>query len=192
MRLFAFIKKAAVIAFVVGGLVGIVVALAAEEMDRLTSTDEFCTSCHLTQVYIAEAEVYKTSTHQTTPSGVRPGCADCHIPKGLVAATYTHVVNGISDIWGEIRFDYEDPEVWKAERARLAYATRDWFRANDSGTCRGCHEEASIKPERKRGQSQHAEARETGMTCIDCHYNLVHEEIAPRDSFLDSAGRGAN
>ena len=78
--------------------------------------------------------------------------------------------------------------VWSAERARLAYAARDWFRGNDSATCRGCHEEASIQPQRKRGQRQHAEARDTGMTCIDCHYNLVHDEIEPRESFLDSAG----
>ena len=181
-------KKAIVITFIVGGIAGIVAALAAEEIDHLTTTDEFCTSCHAMQAYIAEAEAYKTSTHQTTASGVRPRCADCHIPKGLVIATYTHVVNGISDLWGQTRFDYEDPEVWLAERARLAYAARDWFRGNDSATCRGCHEEASIQPQRKRGQRQHAEARDTGMTCIDCHYNLVHDEIEPRESFLDSAG----
>ncbi len=181
-------KKAIVITFIVGGIAGIVAALAAEEVDRLTTTDEFCTSCHAMQAYIADAEAYKTSTHQTTASGVRPRCADCHIPKGLVIATYTHVVNGISDLWGQTRFDYEDPAVWLAERARLAYAARDWFRGNDSATCRGCHEEASIQPQRKRGQRQHAEARDTGMTCIDCHYNLVHDEIEPRESFLDSAG----
>ncbi len=156
-------------------------------MDQLTTTDAFCTSCHAMQSYIADSETYKTSAHQTTVSGVRPGCADCHIPKGLVESTYTHVVNGISDIWGEISRDYEDPEVWNSEKARLAYAARDWFRANDSVTCRECHVEASIKPERKRGQKQHTEALEKGMTCIDCHYNLVHDEVEPRDSFLESA-----
>ena len=129
-------KKAIVITFIVGGIAGIVAALAAEKMDRLTTTDEFCTSCHAMQTYIADAETYKTSAHQTAASGVRPRCADCHIPKELVVATYTHVVNGISDLWGQTRFDYEDPEVWLAERARLAYAARDWFRGNDSATCR--------------------------------------------------------
>lgn len=171
------------IAIVVGVIGGLVLALGAEKMDRFTSTDDFCTSCHAMQTYIASTETYKTSVHQTTTSGVRPGCADCHIPKGLVAATYTHVVNGVSDIWGEISHDYEDPEVWRAERARLAYAVRDWLVANDSVTCRECHEEASIKPARNRGQRQHKEARETGTTCIYCHYNLVHEEIEPRESF---------
>lgn len=111
-----------------------------------------------------------------------------YTPKGLVIATYTHIVNGISDIWGQMRLEYEDPEVWKAEKARLAHAVRTWFRDNDSVTCRGCHEEASIRPQRKRGQRQHEEARQTAMTCIDCHYNLVHEEIEPSQSFLDSVG----
>ena len=37
----------------------------------------------------------------------------------------------------------------------------DWFRDNDSSTCTECHEEASIKPQRKRGQRQHAEALES-------------------------------
>jgi nitrate/TMAO reductase-like tetraheme cytochrome c subunit len=190
MRGFPFLSKAAFVGIVVGGIGGLVLALVAEEMDRQTSTDAFCTSCHAMQTYIADTETYKTSAHQTTTSGVRPGCADCHIPKGLIPATYTHAVNGISDIWGEISLDYDDPAVWHAEKARLAYATRDWFRANDSVTCRECHEQDAIKPVRKRGQRQHKEARETGMTCIDCHYNLVHEEIEPRESFLEQAEMG--
>lgn len=188
MKGLAIFKKAVVITFIIGAIAGIVAALAAEQVDRLTTTDEFCTSCHAMQTYIANAETYKTSAHQTTPSGVRAGCADCHIPKGLIVAAYTHVVNGISDIWGQARLDYEDPEIWEAEKARLAHAARDWFRGNDSVTCRGCHEEASIKPQRKRGQRQHEEARASSMTCIDCHYNLVHEEIEPSQSFLDGAG----
>ena len=186
MRWLTIFRKPLVIAFIIGGVAGVIAALTAEEVDHLTSTDEFCTSCHAMQTYIADSETYKTSVHQTTTSGVRAGCADCHIPGGLISATYTHVVNGVSDIWGEIHLDYENPATWEAERSRLAYAVRDWFRDNDSVTCRECHEEASIKPQRKRGLKQHAEARETGMTCIDCHYNLVHEEIEPRESFLQN------
>lgn len=182
------IKKATVIVFILGGIAGVIAALTAEEVDRLTSTDEFCTSCHAMQTFVADSPTYKNSVHQTTNSGVRPGCADCHIPKGLVAATYTHVVSGVSDIWGQINYDYENPEVWEAERPRLAYAVRDWFHANDSATCRSCHEEASIKPQRKRGQRQHSDAINEGLTCIDCHYNLVHDEVEPRESFMNRAG----
>jgi cytochrome c-type protein NapC len=183
------INKLLLIGLVVGGIGGIFVALTAEQVDHWTTTDEFCTSCHSMSTYIADSEAYKTSVHRTHAGGVQPGCADCHIPKGLVISTYTHVVDGVSDLIGEMLYDYEDPEVWEQERARLAYAVRDKMRAHDSVTCRSCHVEDLIQPSRKRGQKQHNMAKETGMTCIDCHYNLVHDEVEPRDSFLDSAGQ---
>ncbi len=186
MRIISLLKKTTVVAFMIGGVAGLVAALGAEEMDRLTTTDQFCTSCHAMQAYIADNETYKASAHQTTASGVRPGCADCHIPKGLVAATYTHVVNGVGDLWGQARHDYENEDVWNAQIARLADSARFWFRANDSATCRTCHEEASIKPQRKRGQRQHAEARKNRTTCIDCHYNLVHKAVEPSEAFLNA------
>ena len=84
--------------------------------------------------------------------------------------------------------DVDIENILAERRPELAYAVRDWMRANDSATCRTCHEEESIKPARKRGRRQHEQAREESMTCIDCHYNLVHEEVEPRESFLDSAG----
>lgn len=180
-------KKIVIFTFILGAIAGIVTALGAEEIDRITTTDGFCTSCHAMQAYIASSEVYRTSVHQTTTSGVRPGCGDCHIPKGLLLASYTHVINGISDLWGQFRLDYDDPKVWATEKARLADAARLWFRKTDSITCRSCHEEASIKPQRSRGQRQHKEAQETWLTCIECHYNLVHEEIEPSERFLDGA-----
>ena len=56
--------------------------------------------------------------------------------------------------------------------------------------CRGCHVMEGIRPERKRGQRQHADAIETGTTCIACHYNLVHKEVEPSEAFLEAAGGG--
>ncbi len=189
MAMFSWIRGTVMLAATAGVIVGVAVVLGAEQMDRYTNTDAFCTSCHLTGEYIAKSETYLTSSHQTRSGGVRPGCAGCHIPEGLVPATWIHIVKGIQDLYGEYRYDYENVAVWKERRPGLAFAVRDWLRANDSVTCRSCHEEAAIKPKRKRGQRQHAEAREQGMTCIDCHYNLAHEEVEPRDSFLDSAGK---
>ena len=190
MRIFKWLSGGTIAAMAIGLAMGIAVALGAEQIDRYTNTDEFCTSCHLTGEYIAKSPTFLASTHQTRVGGVRPRCSDCHIPKGLVPATWTHVVKGIQDLYGEIRYDYRDPAVWEARRPELAYAVRDWMLANDSATCRTCHEQASIKPERKRGQRQHAEALETGMTCIECHYNLVHDEVPPRQSADESPGAG--
>ena len=44
----------------------------------------------------------------------------------------------------------------------------------------------AIKPERLRGQRQHAEAIETGITCVACHYNLVHKDVEPSQEFLQA------
>lgn len=188
MKLFGALSGGTMLAAIIGLVIGIAAVLAAEQMDHYTNTNEFCTSCHLTGEYIAKSETFLTSSHYTRASGVRPKCSDCHIPKGLVPATWTHVVKGVQDLYGQLRYDYEDRAVWEERRAELAYAVRDWMVANDSVTCRSCHEEAAIKPERKRGQRQHAEARQRGMTCIECHYNLVHDEVEPRESFLEGAG----
>jgi len=179
------------ITLLIGTTVGLLIALSAEKFDHLTTTDQFCTSCHSMSAYVAESETYRSSSHRNHAGGVQPGCADCHIPKGLVISAYTHVVDGAADLWGQLNYDYQDPEVWEKERARLAYAVRDTMRENDSVTCRSCHTESLIKPKRKRGQKQHETAKAEGMTCIDCHYNLVHDEVEPRDSFIDSAGLNA-
>ena len=184
MRISSIIKPATLVVFIIGGVAGLAAALLAEQLDHFTSTDEFCTSCHSMGEYIANSDVYRGSVHQTTQSGVRPGCADCHIPKGLVQATYTHIVNGASDLLGEIRHNYDDPKVWKARRAELAYSARDWMRANDSVTCRQCHEQQSVNPQRTRGQFMHLFAERAEKTCIDCHFNLVHDPVPPRKRFL--------
>ncbi len=181
-----YLKSTSLLLLALGCLVGLIVALGAEKFDHYTSTDEFCTSCHAMGAYIAQSKVYQNSPHRSHPQGLQPGCADCHIPKGLLISSYTHVVDGAGDLLGQLLHDYSEPDVWQKQKARLAYAVRDAMRANDSITCRGCHDESLIKPSRKRGQRQHQLAQESNMTCIDCHYNLVHDEVEPRESFLQS------
>ena len=55
--------KAALITLGIGCFLGILMALSAEKVDELTTTDEFCSSCHAMQAYVADAKVYQTSTH---------------------------------------------------------------------------------------------------------------------------------
>lgn len=182
-------RRTVIVAGVIGVALGVFAVLAAEQVDHYTSTDAFCgTTCHSMEAHVITDEAYITSVHRTSTSGVRAGCADCHIPPGLVPATWEHITAGIKDIISEVSHDFSDPEVWEAKRAEMAYQVRDTMLANDSVTCRKCHNEAQITPERKRGQSQHADALENGITCIACHYNLVHKEVEPRDSFLEQSG----
>lgn len=181
-----FLKLSGIVMGTIGLLVGIALVLTAEKIDRLTTTDAFCgSSCHSMQAYIASEQTYKTSLHRTAPSGVQAGCADCHIPEGLLPATLSHIIDGSRDLYGELTNDYQQPELWQARRTELAWRVRDKMLADDSRNCRSCHNEDAIRAQRKRGQRQHELAQREKVTCIGCHFNLVHEEVKPRESFLD-------
>ena len=185
------IRPLVLLAGVVGASIAVAAVLVNERIDAYTSTDVFCgTSCHSMQAHVAEDPVYVASAHRTASSGVRAGCADCHIPHGLVAGTWAHVKGGVKDIISETLNDFSDKAVWERGRAERAYRVRDWLLETDSATCRTCHDETAIQPERKRGQRQHADALERGLTCIGCHYNLVHPELEAREGFLERADKG--
>ncbi len=192
MNIFRFLNRTIIITALVGIAIGIVAVLAAEQVDHYTSTDAFCgTTCHSMEAYVVNDSTYMTSAHRTTPSGAGAGCADCHISKaGIVPATWDHFIGGVKDIYAEIVHDFEDPEVWEQRRAKGAYAVRDKMLANDSANCRFCHDGDAVMPTRTRGRRGHAEAGRKGMTCIACHYNLVHRSVAPRESFLERAELG--
>lgn len=172
---------AVVAALGVGAFVGVPVA---DFGDRYFSSNAFCaTACH-----VMEATVYKEyreSTHWKTVTGVRPTCADCHLSKGLTAAWWEHVL-GTKELYANVVLGIRTAEDFEEVRAEAADRVRFRMLGNDSKNCRGCHVMEAIQPERKRGQRQHAEARETGTTCIACHYNLVHKEVEPTEAFLEA------
>ena len=70
---------------------------------------------------------------------------------------------------------------WLVPLAGLAAA----LVATDSATCRRCHsDESSIDPGFRRGRREHKMALQKGITCIACHYNLVHSPVEPREKLL--------
>ena len=177
-----FFKRSLVVTAVIGVFAGFALALTAEKFDQVTTTDSFCTGCHTMQT-MADQQTYKNSKHRTTSSGVRAGCADCHVPKGLLASTWAHLYDGSRDLIAEWTSNHT-PETWKARRVQLAYRVRDWMLSNDSRTCRSCHTD-QFKPKRERGQRQHELAKRNKITCIGCHFDLVHSPVRPRQSFLE-------
>ncbi|VAW92973.1 hypothetical protein MNBD_GAMMA23-805 [hydrothermal vent metagenome] len=180
------LKRPYIITSAIGLLLGVALMLGAEQLDRFTTTDAFCaSSCHSMQTYMANEPTYKKSIHRTTSSGVQPGCADCHVPKGLIAASWSHLIDGSRDLYGELTNDYKKPELWQARRDELAWQVRDKMLADDSRNCRSCHKDKIIKTQRLRAQRQHELAQREKVTCIGCHFNLVHAEVKPRKSFLD-------
>lgn len=173
----------------IGAAVGALGVLAVEQIDHYTSTEAFCgSSCHSMKAYVSNDPTYLESAHRTAWTGVHAGCADCHIPEGLLPATWAHIKGGARDTFAELTNDFQVPENWESRRAELAYRVRDWMVETDSATCRSCHtHEEAIDPGFRRGQREHRRARNEGVTCIVCHYNLVHEPVPPREPLLKLA-----
>ena len=167
------------LALVVGAIIAVP---TTEAVDHYFSTDQFCAqTCHVMTATVAEE--YHQSAHWNTATGVRPSCADCHVSEGLTMAMWDHFV-GTRELIAFAFRGIRTPEAFEAERAGAADRVRMKMLGNDSKNCRSCHVMEAIKPERTRGQRQHAQALENGTTCIACHYNLVHKEVEPSEEFL--------
>lgn len=170
VRLFAVLVVGAVL-----GAGGILVSL---EVNRATSTNAFCTSCH-TMAQMATDPLYLRSPHQANSAGVHPTCADCHIPRtNWFAETFAHAQSGLTDTIAEYTHNFSDPRAWEARRVELAPSVRAKMHAQDSATCRSCHDAAAIQPKSEGERASHALLRQGTATCVDCHSNF-HGPLLP-------------
>jgi len=182
MRLLRWIGGVTGLAAIGGLAVGVLAGVpVADVVDRHFSSNEFCsTTCHVMTATVVK-ELHEAS-HWTREGGVRAGCADCHVSEGMVAAYWDHIL-GLSEIWATYVRGIDTVEAFEVERPKLADRVRFRMLANDSKNCRKCHTMEAIRPEKKRGQKAHESAKEEGLTCIICHYNLVHKEVPPSEAF---------
>lgn len=182
-RLSRFITRNTLIALVIGSIGGLLFVAFLHEFHHYTSTNDFCISCH-SMTYAAAT--YEGSRHYRSASGVRAGCADCHVSAGLFAAAWDHLVGGKDLIKQVLGPDYDDPVVNALHLPDAAFAARDWFRRRDSATCRRCHHQEAIEGSRGGTAAIHREDA-AGKTCVDCHYNLVHRRVPERTTFKREA-----
>lgn len=178
-----FITRHVLFALVIGGIGGVLFMLFLIEFDHYTGTEEFCTSCHSMEL---AAEPYRESAHYQPTSGVRADCGHCHVSPGIFAATWDHFIGGgdlIKQIKGAmVGPDYDDPVIHALNLPESAFNARDWFRRNDSESCKRCHVQEAIFGKRADTLDIHTEDAK-GKTCVDCHINLVHRAVPERKTF---------
>jgi nitrate/TMAO reductase-like tetraheme cytochrome c subunit len=168
----------------VGGVIGAGVVVASTFVNRFTSTEAFCTSCH-SMAIVAADPYYLKSAHRTNAAGVLADCADCHVPSNnWFVETYSHAVDGMRDGFAESTGNFSDPAVWAARLPALAQRVRDEMRSKDSITCRKCHNPAQIHPASQTGQAAHAMIGQGKVTCITCHANIAHAPMPAKASAL--------
>lgn len=158
---------------IVGIVIGVALIVLPHVGIKLTSTTEFCVSCHSMQPVYQE---YKQSVHFQNASGVRAECHDCHIPPDIPGMV-KRKLEASNDLYQTfIAHSIDTPEKFEAKRAELA--EREWARMkeNNSATCRSCHnydamDHAKQNPEAAR---QMKIAAKENQSCIDCHKGIAH------------------
>jgi len=167
--------RLAAVALVVAVLFGVAAVGGATGL-AWTETLSFCTSCHeMRDNVFAE---YKDTIHDRNRTGVQVVCADCHVPhdpphliKRKTEATFElwgHFVTGVIDT----------KEKFRAHRPVLA--ERVWTRmlTTNSLECRNCHKPDHMDADKQseKAKNAHARAQNQGMTCIECHFGIAHDE----------------
>jgi len=152
-------------ALVIGGAAGL----------AWTSTEEFCIGCHeMRDNVYAE---YKGTIHDTNRSGVRAVCTDCHVPREpgpLIIAK----IKASTEVWGHLTGAIDTKEKFDAARPHLAQNVWRRMQANDSHECRNCHKADKMNSElqSEKARARHAKGLADGLTCIDCHFGIAHNE----------------
>ena len=151
---------------------------AMEQTNRL----DFCISCHEMRDNVYQE--YKQTIHYTNRTGVRAICSDCHVPKDW-AHKFVRKLKASAEVWGKITGSIDTKEKFEAHRLTLAQNEWENMKATDSRECRNCHSFTAMEASRQkpRAQKNHAEAQQSGKTCIDCHKGIAH--LLPRDYIED-------
>jgi trimethylamine-N-oxide reductase cytochrome c-type subunit TorC len=169
--------------FAIGGVALIVIGSVAfgavgfigfHKALELTTTTEFCVSCHsMADNNFVE---YKKTIHYKNPAGVRAGCPDCHVPKEGFQL-YKAKLFAAKDLWGEITGTIDTREKFESARLRMATTVWDTMKANDSAQCRSCHsfEAMDFDHQKPKASKMMQKASLEGGTCIDCHKGIAHQ-----------------
>lgn len=170
-----------ILPIVLGVAIGIAIAATTTWVVNATSSVDFCsTSCHSMNW---AATSYEHGPHFKNPSGVRASCVDCHIPYESRPATpiqyvfgtlWTKGIDTATDTIAEVRGTIADQAKWDRERPRLEKNVKEWFKATNFETCKGCHKFDAFK-ETSPAHGAHAGlVKQDKIDCLACHGGVAH------------------
>ena len=161
---------------VAGLTVGAMGATASFVAVHMTSTNDFCSSCHA-QNAVPE---WQESIHFSNKVGFVAGCSDCHEPKAVIPLL-ARKVQSLNEVWHQMLGTINTPEKYEAHRLAMAQEVWDSYRSNNSQECRNCHQFSSMSdPDNASIRDMHKAAFNGGQNCVDCHKGVAH--IAPDET----------
>ncbi|PLX36936.1 MAG: Denitrification system component NirT [Hyphomicrobiales bacterium] len=173
------------LAFVCGGIGGVVFWGGFNTFMEYTNTLEFCIACHEMRQTVAQE--YMTSPHYSYASGVRAICSDCHVPKEWVPKL-RRKIQASNELYHWVVGTIDTPEKFEAMRFEMAKRVWAQMEANDSHECRNCHAYDSMHWEKQRraASEKMKDAAEQKKTCIECHKGIAHQ-LPKEAKALDSS-----
>ncbi|MBU1169180.1 MAG: NapC/NirT family cytochrome c [Proteobacteria bacterium] len=154
-----------------GGVLGMSFLMMSNIAMLMTSTPEFCSSCHEIQPAYNE---WKTSSHANNDKGVVAVCMDCHLPRpeDTVRFFYTKTLHGLKDVVGHM----VGGEYDRLENRKAAYGSID------NSYCMKCHKNLLYISDKRGAMLAHRTVlypmKGYEKKCTDCHQNLVHKPAA--------------
>jgi len=157
-----------------GVLIGVAGLLAFEASMQLTSTDEFCISCH--EQSDNSLLMLQATAHYRNATGVSASCADCHVPHQFLPKMIRKL-QASREVWAHMTGVIDTPGKYAAHAPAMKAREIARIRANDSRECRNCHDVGMMdaSAQSARAQQYHLAAASSGKTCIDCHAGLAHD-----------------
>lgn len=177
------IKSPFVILITLGIIIGSALFITTKITFDKTSETEFCISCHsMDSAY----QDYKKSIHYSNKHGVSAECSDCHIPQQTMEYLVTKI-RASKDIYHEfISGKIDTAEKYDSHKLAMAKTVWSQMEANDSATCRSCHDFDRMIPEQQKSEAviAHAGAKNNNQTCIDCHKGIAHSLPKPKSNTI--------
>ncbi|MUP37298.1 NapC/NirT family cytochrome c [Labilibaculum euxinus] len=151
-------------------LFALVFVTGLKGIDHLSSSDEYCMSCH---VHSHTDNEWRISSHHNNKSGVIVHCADCHLPpKEHMAYWPEKIKAGSRDLYSYWCKDM-DKINWD-EKSTLEKAKHHTF----TESCIRCHQNSFPLHLSKKGDEAHFyyKNNSVNLDCINCHLGVGHGE----------------
>lgn len=159
-----------------GGLglfVGVLGTVSFQASLEWTNSEPFCLSCH--SMYSQPYQAQQQTAHFNNRTGVRPICADCHVPRAFIPKMIRKI-EASHDVYGTIMGTVNTPEKYAAHIPVMKARELERMRANDSQGCRVCHdtERTDFELQSEKAREYHQSIEAQNKTCVDCHQGIAH------------------
>lgn len=150
-----------------GIIAGLIFMLAGSKVVKVTSTDEYCASCH---VHPHAEQSWKLSKHYDNDAGVVVHCVECHLPPkghGMLFAKAKHGATDVYGLWFKDSSEYNWPAKRKLDKAKKFVYVE---------SCVKCHQNLFPKTLTVEGENAHLSflTSKAEVTCLNCHLNVGH------------------